>query len=76
VKISVSVPDRDLERLDRYVREAGLASRSAAIQRAIRLLDGDRLEQDYAAAFEEWDASGERDAWEAVAGDGLDRAPR
>ena len=76
MKISVSVPDRDLERLDRYVREAGLASRSAAIQRAIRLLDGDRLEQDYAAAFEEWDASGERDAWEAVAGDVIDRAPR
>lgn len=76
MKLSVSVPADDVARLDRFVRQAGLPSRSAAIQRAIRLLDLDGLDQDYAAAWDEWDASGDGQDWDAVASDGLRDAPR
>lgn len=76
MKLSVSVPADDVARLDRFVQQAGLPSRSAAIQRAIRLLDLDGLDQDYAAASDEWDASGEGHAWDAVVADGLDDAAR
>lgn len=71
VKLSVSLSEEDIAVLDAHVREAGLASRSAAVQRAIRLLRHADLEQDYAEAYQEWDESGEREAWESAAGDGL-----
>jgi hypothetical protein len=31
------------------------------------------LEQDYAAAWQEWESTGEAEVWEATAGDGLTR---
>ena len=62
--------------LDEYARESGLASRTAALQAAVRQLRRRDLEQDYAAAFEEWDASGDRDLWEGTAGDSWGDAPR
>ena len=71
MKLSVSLPDEDVATLDEHARKAGLRSRSAAIQQAVRLLRQSRLEEDYAAAWAEWDASGERQTWEAAAGDGL-----
>jgi Arc/MetJ-type ribon-helix-helix transcriptional regulator len=76
MKLSISVPADDVARLDRFVQQAGLPSRSAAIQRAIRLLDFDGLNQDYAAAWDEWEASGEGQDWDALAGDGLADASR
>jgi len=71
VKLSVSLPEDDVARLDEYMRSSGVASRSAAIQQAIRLLAEAGLEDDYAAAFEEWENSGDRDAWDATVRDGL-----
>lgn len=71
MKISVSLPDGDVVALDEHARRAGLRSRSAAVHQAVRLLRRSGLEEDYAAAWEEWDASGEREMWEAAAGDGL-----
>jgi len=71
VKVSVSLSEADVALLDEYARSAGLRSRSAALQHAIRLLRHAGLERDYAAAWEEWEASGEREAWEGVVGDGL-----
>ena len=76
VKLSISLSDEDVALLDEYVQSAGLASRSAAVQRAIHLLRNEDLEDDYAAAWDEWDASGERAAWEGVVADGLTDAPR
>ena len=38
MRLSISLSDDDVATLDRYVKAAGLASRSAAIQRAMRLL--------------------------------------
>jgi len=76
VKLSVSLPDDDVALLDEYARTAGLGGRSAVIQHALRLLRQAELEQDYAAAWEEWESSGEHSAWDAATGDGLVDAPR
>lgn len=72
MKLSVSLSDDDVALLDEYV----LASRSAAVQHAVRLLRHPDLEQDYAAAWQEWDSSGEQAAWEHAAADGLVDAAR
>ena len=71
MKISVSIPDEDVETLDAYAQAHQLPSRSATIRQAIRLLRTSDLVLDYSAAFEEWS---EADAalWDAAAGDGLE----
>lgn len=76
MKLSVSLPEEDVATLDEYARAQGFKTRSAALQHAIRMLGNPRLEQDYAAAWNEWEASGEEAAWEASAADGLADAPR
>jgi Arc/MetJ-type ribon-helix-helix transcriptional regulator len=74
MKLSVSLPDEDVEFLDEYAKGLGIASRSAVVQRAIRLLRASGLAPAYAAAWEEWDASGETEAWNSVVGDGLENS--
>jgi hypothetical protein len=76
MKISVSLSDDDIATLDEYARSAGLRSRSAAMQHAISLLRHPEIEEDYAAAWEEWESSGERAAWESTTADGLADAAR
>lgn len=76
MKVSISLPEKDLAALDEYARAAGLRSRSAAVQQAICLLRQPGLEDDYAAAWDEWEASGERAAWETTTADGLADAAR
>jgi Arc/MetJ-type ribon-helix-helix transcriptional regulator len=76
VKLSISLSDEDLAVLDEYIRATGLPSRSAAVQRAIRLLRHPDLDQDYTAAWDEWTASGDHAVWESTAGDGLADAAR
>ncbi len=76
MKLSVSLSEQDVAVLDAYVRAAGLRSRSAAVQHAIGLLPQADLEDDYAAAWEDWESSGERVAWETTTADGLIDAPR
>lgn len=76
MKLSVSLPSEDVAVLDDYVRSAGLRSRSAALQHAIRLLRHPHLEQDYAAAWDEWTTSGEQSAWDTTSADGLPDAAR
>jgi Arc/MetJ-type ribon-helix-helix transcriptional regulator len=75
MKLSVSLPEEDVAVLDAYIRASGLPSRSAALQRAIRLLRHPDLKADYAAAWEEWE-SGDQAAWEATTDDGIARAAR
>ena len=71
MKVSISLSDDDVEFLDAYAERLGVASRSAVIQKAVRLLRASELGAAYAAAWDEWDASGEEDAWNDVVGDGL-----
>jgi Arc/MetJ-type ribon-helix-helix transcriptional regulator len=71
VKVSVSLPGQDVEFLDLYAKEQGLDSRSAALQRAVRLLRVSELGASYESAWDEWNASLNADAWDSTAGDGL-----
>ena len=76
MKLSISLSEEDVALLDAYAREAGLPSRSAVVQRAVRLLRHPDLEDDYAAAWAEWRSSGQEAEWEGTTADGLDDAPR
>jgi Arc/MetJ-type ribon-helix-helix transcriptional regulator len=76
MKLSVSLAEEDVAALDEYARMSGLKSRSAAVQHAIRLLRHPDLERDYAAAWTEWESSGEQAAWDTTASDGLADASR
>ncbi len=76
MKLSISLPEEDVAALDRYAESVGIPSRSAAIQRAIRLLGDPLLDDAYAAAWHEWEASGEAAAWEETTVDGLADAAR
>jgi len=73
VKVSVSLPGEDVEFLDAYVKERRLESRSAALQRAVRLLRTAELAASYESAWDEWAAQGEADAWEPTSDDGISR---
>ncbi|MBA2696331.1 MAG: ribbon-helix-helix domain-containing protein [Ornithinimicrobium sp.] len=76
MKVSVSLPEEDVSTLDEFARSSGLASRSAVVRHAIHLLRLPDLEDDYAAAWEEWESSGDQAAWESAASDGLADAAR
>jgi Arc/MetJ-type ribon-helix-helix transcriptional regulator len=71
MKVSVSLPDVDVEFLDDYALREGYDSRSAVVQKAVRLLRGSQLGAAYEDAFLEWDESGEAGIWEGAASDGL-----
>lgn len=71
VKLSVSLSPSEVETLDKYARAAGLKSRSAAIQQAIKLLGDPELEDAYAAAWQEWEDSGDSEAWAVTVADRL-----
>lgn len=76
MKVSISLSEADLQALDRYVEQAGLESRSAGVQHAIRRLADPQLEVDYAAAWEEWEGAGDEEVWSAATSDGLADAAR
>lgn len=76
MKLSISLSEEDVAILDKYAAATGLGSRSAAVQRAIRLLGDPHIEEDYAAAWQEWESSGDAGLWEATAADGLSDASR
>jgi Arc/MetJ-type ribon-helix-helix transcriptional regulator len=71
MKVSVSLPGEDIRFLDQYARQRGLESRSAAVHRAIRLLQASELSADYERAWDEWAAGAETMPWESTVGDGL-----
>ena len=76
MKLSVSLPDDDVALIDDYARSAGLPGRSAVIQHALKLLRQADLESDYAAAWAEWETSGDQAAWESAVADGVADAAR
>lgn len=71
MKLSVSLPDEDVEYLDEYARTQGYGSRSAVVHKAVRLLRASELGSDYADAWKEWDESGDARSWETAVADGL-----
>ena len=73
MKVSVSLPDEDVEFLDAYAAEQGFESRSAVLHKAVRLLKVVELGDAYEDAWREWQTTGEAEAWETVAADGVVR---
>jgi len=71
VKLSVSLSPSEVAVLDKYAQSAGLKSRSAAIQQAIKLLGDPELEDAYTAAWQEWEDAGEAEAWAVTVADGV-----
>jgi Arc/MetJ-type ribon-helix-helix transcriptional regulator len=71
VKLSVSLPDEDVEYLDAYAASQGLESRSAALRKAVRLLRASELGSAYEDAWTEWSHSEDAEYWEAATSDGL-----
>lgn len=76
MKLSVSLPEEDIEFIDDYADRRGSASRSAVLHRAIDLLRASELEDAYAAAYDEWDAGEDGALWSTTAGDGVADAAR
>jgi Arc/MetJ-type ribon-helix-helix transcriptional regulator len=71
MKLSVSLPDDDVEYLDEYARAQRLGSRSAALHKAVRLLRASELGSAYEDAWMEWAESEDDQLWGAVVDDGL-----
>jgi Arc/MetJ-type ribon-helix-helix transcriptional regulator len=76
VKVSVSLPDDDVDFLDSYADSNGIASRSAVVHKAVRLLRASELGAAYEDAWSTWEADGESAMWDTTAGDGLSDASR
>ena len=71
MKISVSLPDDDVEFLDSYALSQGYVSRSAVVHSAVRMLRSSKLGDAYADAWREWEESGDAELWEKTTSDGL-----
>jgi len=71
MKLSVSLPDEDVEFLDAYASAHATPSRSAVLQEAIRMLRLRDLGEAYRDAWDEWSSSEDAALWDATAGDGL-----
>ncbi len=69
MKVSVSLPDDDVEFIDRYASTHGIMSRTAVIHEAIRLLRATELGPAYEDAWTDWAASGDGELWDVAAGD-------
>lgn len=67
----MSLPDEDVEYLDAYAQTQGLDSRSAAVQRAVRLLRASELGAAYEDAWTDWAKSEDAELWESATADGL-----
>ncbi|GAC1529824.1 MAG: hypothetical protein NVS3B12_03580 [Acidimicrobiales bacterium] len=71
MKVSVSLPDEDVDFLDAYAGAQGFASRSAVLHKAVRLLRATELGPAYEDAWKAWSAGDDEALWEATARDGL-----
>jgi Arc/MetJ-type ribon-helix-helix transcriptional regulator len=71
MKVSVSLPDEDVEFLDSYSRAQGIGSRSAVLHKAVGLLRATQLGEAYEEAWQSWEGSEDALAWESADADGL-----
>jgi Arc/MetJ-type ribon-helix-helix transcriptional regulator len=71
MKVSISLPSEDIQFLDGYAIREGYDSRSAVVQKAVRLLRASQLGPAYEDAFLEWEQDSDAGDWDLTAGDGL-----
>jgi Arc/MetJ-type ribon-helix-helix transcriptional regulator len=71
MKVSVSLPEEDVEFLDSYAQAHGIESRSAAVHKAVGLLRAAQLGNAYEEAWASWASSDDAAAWDNTVADGL-----
>ena len=71
MKVSVSLPDDDVEFLDAYVRSQGIESRSAVVHKAVRLLRASELGPEYEDAWQQWAEAGDATRGDSAVSAGL-----
>ncbi|MGO9028548.1 MAG: ribbon-helix-helix domain-containing protein [Acidimicrobiales bacterium] len=71
MKVSVSLPDEDVDFLDGYATAQGFSSRSAVVHKAVRLLRASELGPAYEDAWSEWSSGDDAETWESTVSDGL-----
>jgi Arc/MetJ-type ribon-helix-helix transcriptional regulator len=71
MKVSVSLPQEDIDFLDQYAASQGVGSRSAAVHKAVRLLRAAELGPAYEQAWADWSESDDSDVWDSIVSDGL-----
>lgn len=71
MKVSVSLPDEDVEFLDSYAQARGIESRSAVVRQAVGLLRAAQLGDAYEEAWESWASASDAEAWDSAVADGL-----
>jgi Arc/MetJ-type ribon-helix-helix transcriptional regulator len=73
MKVSISLPDDDVQFLDAYAQSQGIGSRSAVVHKAVRMLRVSELGDAYEQAFTSWEDEGNETDWDAVTADGLEQ---
>jgi Arc/MetJ-type ribon-helix-helix transcriptional regulator len=71
MKLSLNLPDEDVAFLDAYARWQEMPSRSAVVQRAVRLLRAYELGVAYAEAWAEWADGPDADLYDVAGAQGL-----
>jgi Arc/MetJ-type ribon-helix-helix transcriptional regulator len=71
MKVSISLPGRDVAFLDEYASIHEYSSRSAVVHQAVQALRLGELREAYGDSWAEWHESGEGASWDLVAGDGM-----
>ena len=69
--MNVSLPAEDVEFLDNYAQEQGIASRSAVLHRAVRMLRAVGLSDDYQGAWQNWGDSEDDGLWSTTVSGGV-----
>jgi Arc/MetJ-type ribon-helix-helix transcriptional regulator len=67
----MSLPEEDIDFLDAYANSNGIASRSAAVHAAVRLLRASELGPAYEDAWSDWSEGADAELWDRTASDGL-----
>ena len=71
MKLSISLPDKDVAYIDRHLAVHDEPSRSAVIRKAIERLREEELSEAYAALWKEWGTEDDL-LWETTVGDGIE----
>jgi Arc/MetJ-type ribon-helix-helix transcriptional regulator len=69
MKVSVSLPEEDVEFLDSYVKDHAVGSRSAVLHEAVDLLRAAQLAGAYEDAWASWASSDDSEAGDAAIAD-------
>ena len=69
--VSARIDSELVQYLNDYQKDHDVATRSEALELAIRALRDKQLQIEYALAMDEWQSSGDAEAWDQTAGDGV-----